>query len=75
MERLRNKWQFENCLSIDSLGRRGGLALLWTANINVEINSYSSSHIDAKVMGDLDDQVWRFTGFYGHFETQKRPES
>ena len=47
MEWLRSRWGFENCLAVDSVGRSGGLALLWRQKAFLEILSYSNQHIDA----------------------------
>uniref|UniRef100_A0A803QP43 Reverse transcriptase domain-containing protein n=1 Tax=Cannabis sativa TaxID=3483 RepID=A0A803QP43_CANSA len=52
------------CFSVDAKGKSGGLALLWTKDYAVHINSYTSSHIDALVDNNLGFS-WRFTGFYG----------
>ena len=65
LEGLRNKWSFDYCLSVDCIGRAGGLALFWCEQINIEVRSYFSSHIDVKIMGDRVEDNWRFTGFYG----------
>ena len=75
MEWLRNKWFHDNCFTVNCVGRAGGLALLWMNEVNLEIASYSLSHIDAKVNSESEGDRWRFSGFYGHFETQKRPAS
>ena len=36
---------------------------------------YSKFHIDVKVNGETMEDSWRFTGFYGHFQTHKRGET
>ena len=76
MEWPRSKWCFENCFTVDSVGRGGGLAffflanggglaLMWMNDAKVNILSYSNNHIDAKIV-HTDRNVWRFIGFYGH---------
>ena len=60
---------------MDCIGRAGGLALFWCEQINIEVRSYSSSHIDVKIMGDRVEDNWRFTGFYGQSLTHRRHES
>nr|GMC60208.1 uncharacterized protein LOC109157277 [Ipomoea batatas] len=45
-------------------GHRGGLALLWFDNLEVEVTSFSHNHIDAFVTVDAGSPEWRFTGFY-----------
>lgn len=57
MERFRVKW--------------GGLALLWTNEVDLSISSYSSRHIDAMVKSN-DGLIWRFTGVYGDPVTSNR---
>ena len=67
MEWLRSKWYFDNCLTVDCVGRGGGLALLWMNEIEAEILSFSNNHIDGS--------FWRFTGFYGSPEVIHRDQS
>lgn len=55
---------------IDRGGRRGGLVLLWNQNINIDIKSYSSYHIDALIRDDSSSECWRFSGIYGWAEDQ-----
>ena len=33
MEWLRYKWDFSNCLTMDCIGRGGGLAMLWSSEV------------------------------------------
>ena len=49
MEKIKDKVGFANGLSVLCHGRSGGLALLWTRDINLEIKSYSNHHIDAVI--------------------------
>ena len=49
MEWLRARWHFDNCLAVDSVGRGGGLALLWMNEVRLEVKSFSVQHIDANV--------------------------
>ena len=75
MEKIKNKIGFANGLIVPSRGRSGGVALLWTREVNLDINSYSGSHIDAIVKESEGNFQWRITGFYGHPETHQRYES
>uniref|UniRef100_A0A803LIH2 Endonuclease/exonuclease/phosphatase domain-containing protein n=1 Tax=Chenopodium quinoa TaxID=63459 RepID=A0A803LIH2_CHEQI len=45
--------------------RRGGLAILWRPVFDLTIQSFSSNHIDTRVISDDSDE-WRFTGIYGY---------
>lgn len=69
MEKIKNRIGFANGLIVSSRGRSGGVALLWTQEVNLDINSYSESHIDAFVKESEGNFQWRITGFYGHPET------
>ncbi|XVF53612.1 hypothetical protein PTKIN_Ptkin05aG0112400 [Pterospermum kingtungense] len=71
MERFRVKWTFHACLSVDRIGSGGGLAMLWTEDIKLEIMSYSVHHIDVVIHED-NEKSWRFTGFYGYPETKEK---
>lgn len=58
------------CFCIPSIGRSGGLLLLWNKEINLEVLSYSSGHIDSLIRDKA--FIWRFTGFYGNPSTSQR---
>lgn len=73
MDRLRVKWGFDNCFAVDSIGRGGGLAVLWNNDFHSEVRSYSKNYIDMMVEDDSGN--WRITLFYGHPETSKRNET
>lgn len=64
MERIRLRLGMDSCLSIDAIGRSGGLALLWKSDINLTIKSYSKNHIDSEIA--LRGKSWRLMGFYGN---------
>ena len=75
MEGIKNRIGLTNGLIVPCVGRKGGLALLWTREIDLEIKCYSLNHIDA-VINDAEKSIkWRLTGFYGHPETHRRYES
>ena len=75
MEKIKFKFGFTNGLFVQSRGRSGGLALLWSTDTNLEIKSYSNHHIDAIITEADNGLSWRFTGFYGYSETHLREES
>ena len=50
MERIKNKISFANSLIVPSSGRSGGLALLWSREVDLKIKSYTKNHIDAVVI-------------------------
>ena len=75
MERIKERVGFANGLFVPFHGRSRGLALLWTRDINLEIKSYSSHHIDAVITKESSNFNWRFTGFYGHPQSHMRQQS
>uniref|UniRef100_A0A2N9HCL8 Reverse transcriptase domain-containing protein n=1 Tax=Fagus sylvatica TaxID=28930 RepID=A0A2N9HCL8_FAGSY len=74
MEVVRVKLGFDNVFSVPSLGRSGGLALLWKNEAEVVIQNFSQHHIDAHV-DSQQEKCWRLTGFYGRPEQHRRKES
>ena len=60
-------------LVVPSLGRRGGLALLWMEKVDLHVQTNSSNHIDAFISND--NSLWRLTRFYGWLEEQRKRES
>jgi len=56
---------------VGSFGRGGGLALLWSNEVEVKLESYNKLHIDVTVTLSPEVQ-WRFTGFYG--ESKSGPQ-
>ncbi|XP_042948632.1 uncharacterized protein LOC122281317 [Carya illinoinensis] len=75
MEFIRNKLGFDNCFTVNSRGRSGGLAFLWSSNIEFNISTYTSWHISATIKLPSDKAPWLITGFYGHPNTTKRSET
>ncbi|XVE88967.1 hypothetical protein DITRI_Ditri19aG0112200 [Diplodiscus trichospermus] len=65
---LKGRWGYESCLAVDSVGRGGGLALLWSEKIMVTILSHSSHHIDVRISteGQIENfrMVMQECGFY-----------
>ncbi|XP_042939597.1 uncharacterized protein LOC122274643 [Carya illinoinensis] len=71
LERLKRGLGMEGCFVVDLVGKKGGLALYWKNNEEVEIKSYSTWHINAEVSEEGQGTKWLFTGFYGHPEIGK----
>ena len=71
VESVCRDFNFENCFAVDRTGMGGGLALIWRAEVNVSITSYSSHHIDALVCSESGLR-WRCTGIYGHPELSQK---
>ncbi|KAH9695348.1 putative reverse transcriptase/RNA-dependent DNA polymerase [Citrus sinensis] len=71
MEAKRRMLKFENCFVVDRCGLGGGLALLWTSDVSLEVKSYSKHHIDAVILNE-NGSSWRCTGIYGHPESDQK---
>lgn len=52
---------FQNCFSTSCIGKSGGLALLWSTEVDVTVRSFSRSHTDlnVEVQGE---SAFRLTG-------------
>ena len=63
---LQNLLGFAGCFAVDRDGLSGGIGLFWTSDVQVDLQSFSSGHIDVMVQNNnLHHNKWRFTGFYG----------
>ena len=38
---------FQHCFAVSSNGKGGGLAMMWSENVTIDIKSYSKHYIDA----------------------------
>ncbi len=74
LEFLRVRLGMRGCFRVERHGYGGGLAMLWSAPLALNIQSYSDHYIDAEVIQE-DGLHWRLTGFYGHPERAKRGHS
>nr|POE69772.1 hypothetical protein CFP56_24145 [Quercus suber] len=59
---------------VSSEGRKGGLALLWNAEVVVDTQTYSPNHIDANIHTQ-DSPSWRLTGIYRHSAEERKVET
>lgn len=74
IEEMRIHFGFDQCFSVDRVGRSGGLIILWKNNFKCEVMSYSRNHINVVVMVN-NSQDWCLTCFYGYPERERRRES
>lgn len=65
---------FEGCFNVDSHGTGGGLAFLWKREGDITIRDSCYHYIDFEVNIDQVGR-WRYTGYYGCPEREKRHES
>jgi hypothetical protein len=63
-----------NCLSVDSVGLSGGLALFWDESINVTLLSQGERYIDVTIKDEPNAAPWRATFVYGEPRVDKRKE-
>ena len=75
MEKVKFKIGLKNGLIVPSVGRSGGLAMLWSRDIIIEVQSYSRNFVDAVVIDPDSGFKWHITGFYSNPETYRRKES
>lgn len=75
MALIKHKLDWQQGLVVPSGRRGGGLALLWKSSMKMDIQTFSPRDIDEINTEERSMKQWRFTGFYGHPETNKRVES
>ncbi|XP_074293711.1 uncharacterized protein LOC141620847 [Silene latifolia] len=63
MRRVREKLEGYFGMEVDSMGRSGGLAMLWQKDIDCVFMSSSVHHMDFTIRHE--GKEWRLTGFYG----------
>lgn len=71
-DRIKQRLHFDGRLTINSLGRKGDLAMLWKSNAHTEILSYSQRHILACITEVNNNFSWWITGFYEELESSRR---
>jgi hypothetical protein len=71
MEKIRVLLKYDSCLSIDVIGRSGGLAVLWNDSVKCKILNYCRNFINLEV-DDAETGVWRLTCYYGLPERGRR---
>lgn len=61
---------------VGTFGHGGGLALLWSREVEVKLEAYDKLHIDVTTkLVSARDSEWRFTGFYGEARRELRHRS
>ena len=73
IEDLRIRFGFDNCFSVDRVGRSGGLAILWKNSFTCEVSNYLRHHIDVNVLVN-NAPAWRRSCYYG-FPGRERREA
>ena len=62
-------------LVVSSMGKSGGLALLWKPETKVVVQGFSRQHIDAHITCNKTGTKWRLTSFYVQPDTIKQEET
>ncbi|KAK8335253.1 hypothetical protein V6Z11_A09G041700 [Gossypium hirsutum] len=71
---VRRKCRMEGCLAVNAEGRSRGLVMMWKDSKQVEIQTYSSNHIDSLIHVENDRPI-HFKSFYGNADPNKRQSS
>lgn len=73
MGHIRAQLSFNGAFTVDAVGHSGGLAIMWKSPIQVALRSFSKFHIDVAI-AEENENPWRWTGFYGRPERNRRME-
>lgn len=70
---------FKGCIPVDCEGfrfsRKGGLCVMWSESVDLELISFSNNHISLKVDEGNGARMWLFSGIYGWPEINKREKT
>ena len=74
MRRIQDYLHYDSMLAVPCLGRTGSLAMLWKADEDLHMQTYTQNHIDALILTNP-NLPWRITGFYGKLERHLKHET
>lgn len=74
METIRHQIGFTFYFTVNSIGKSGGLALLWNEEVPIEIVKFSNYYIHSKIIEKATGVEWCLTRFYGIPKTSKRSD-
>ncbi len=63
MNRFASLLKFLNLMCVDSLAKSGGICMLWTDDVQVEVLEFDTNMIAIKIIDSVCS--WNFVGFYG----------
>lgn len=72
---LKNSLGYSHGFAVDRSGQGGGLTMLWRDELDVQLISYSTGHIDVWIAEGIVDEGCFLTGFYGHWSVSQRRHS
>ena len=58
MRQIQNDLQFDSMVAVPCLRRWGGLAMLWKADVDLHIQTYTQNHIDAIIFSNPTSPPW-----------------
>lgn len=64
LESVQCKLSFDSYFSVNSIGRSGGLAMLWSENTYLEVLNYLNHHIHARIQEGGSENTQFINGFY-----------
>jgi exonuclease III len=74
IEDIRVRLGYDGAFAVDKIGRSGGLAYLWKHPFEGYLINYSTNFINLEIRNQH-FPLWRFTGFYGIPDGERRRES
>ncbi|KAJ1386879.1 Endonuclease/exonuclease/phosphatase superfamily [Sesbania bispinosa] len=72
VKEISRKLQFQNSFVVDSVGRSGGLCLLWNNSLEVEVLNSCQNYIHAYVTLKKDGSLWVSNFVYGNPRARER---
>lgn len=75
VDQVKRRIGFSNCLSINPTGRSGGLAIMWSDDITLDVVNYSSFHIHTYISDLVLGEDCFLAGFYSQPIVASRRES
>ncbi|XP_030924471.1 uncharacterized protein LOC115951389 [Quercus lobata] len=69
-----NKLNFDHAWIVPRINSTGCLSLFWKKTVHIEVISSSPNHVD-KIVGNSDEDRWRFTGIYGFADSRRKQET
>lgn len=75
LELVKRKLGFTHSFVVESVGRSGGLAMLWTKDTSLCIVNYSQFHIHCRVQEADSDAGFMLISFYGRPNAYERIKS
>lgn len=74
LERVRVSLKFEACLSVDVVGRSGGIVVLWNNSKKCNILNFNRNYTNLLVHDD-EKGDWRLTCYYEYSERHRRRQA